>query len=98
MTDVNEAPSVSGGAASIDHAETVPCWIPTLRMTGVEAAVYTATDEDTVDNAADLKWSLSGADASKFDIITTSGATRTLSFKANPDYESPGDSGREQRV
>ena len=36
---------------------------------------------------------LSGADASKFG-ITTDGATRTLSFKANPDYESPGDSGR----
>ena len=39
-----------------------------------------------------MDWSLSGADASKFD-ITTTGATRTLSFKANPDYESPGDSG-----
>ena len=36
---------------------------------------------------------MSGADASKFD-ITTTGATRTLSFEANPDYESPGDSGR----
>ena len=36
---------------------------------------------------------MSGADASKFD-ITTNGAMRTLSFKANPDFESPGDSGR----
>ena len=35
---------------------------------------------------------MSGADASKFN-ISDSGATRTLSFKANPDYESPGDSG-----
>ena len=41
---------------------------------------------------ADLTWSLSGADASKFS-IPAAGATRTLSFKANPDYESPGDSG-----
>ena len=40
-----------------------------------------------------LTWRLSGADASKFD-ITTTGDTRTLSFKAAPDYESPGDSGR----
>ena len=42
--------------------------------------------------ADDLTWSLSGADASKFSIPET-GATRTLSFKANPDFESPGDSG-----
>ena len=41
----------------------------------------------------ELKWSLSGADASKFDISTTGGATRTLSLKEEPDYESPGDSG-----
>ena len=35
---------------------------------------------------------MSGADASKFS-ITETGTTRTLSFKANPDYEAPGDSG-----
>ena len=35
-----------------------------------------------VDDAANLKWSLSGADAGKFDISTTGGATRTLSLKA----------------
>ena len=35
---------------------------------------------------------MSGADASKFSIPEI-GATRALSFKANPDYESPGDSG-----
>ena len=56
--------------------------------------MYTASDPDTTaDPVADLKWSLTGADASKFS-IPEAGATRTLSFKANPDYESPGDSGR----
>ena len=46
----------------------------------------------TLTTTDDVKWSLSGADASKFDIGTT-GDMRTLAFKANPDYESPGDSG-----
>ena len=65
-----------------------------LKQGGVQPAVYTATDEDGDDDAATgLTWLLSGADASKFDITTTA-HERTLSFKANPDYESPGDSGR----
>ena len=91
VTDVNEAPSVMG-AASIDHAEsndanTVTALNPTNE--------YTVTDADVADdvtNATDVRWSLSGADASKFDITGTA-AQRTLAFNANPDYESPGDSG-----
>ena len=35
---------------------------------------------------------MSGADSSKFE-ITTTGATRTLSFENAPNFESPGDSG-----
>ena len=91
VTEVNEAPSVSG-AASIDHAENSTVLDINAADNGVQAAEFTATDADVVDVAADLDWSLSGADASKFD-ITDSGATRTLSFKADPNYESPGDSG-----
>jgi hypothetical protein len=92
VTDVNEDPSVSG-AASIDHAENGTELDIDAEASGVQDAIYTASDEDDADNAATgLTWLLSGADASKFD-ITTTGATRTLSFKANPDYESPGDSG-----
>jgi hypothetical protein len=91
VTDVNEDPSVSG-AASIDHAENGTELDIDAEASGVQDAIYTASDEDDADNAATgLTWLLSGADASKFD-ITTTGATRTLSFKANPDYESPGDS------
>ena len=72
------------GAAAIDRAETGT----DLDDAGTNDE-YTVTDEDGVDDATDLKWSLSGADASKFDISEIGGATRTLSFKANPDYESP---------
>ena len=93
VTDVNEAPSVSG-AASIDHAENGTELDIDAEAANAQAADYTATDEDDADNAGTgLTWRLSGADASKFN-ITTTGDMRTLSFKANPDYESPGDSGR----
>ena len=93
VTDVNEDPTVSG-AASIDHAENGTALDINAETNGVQGALYTATDEDE-DDAADtgLTWLLSGADASKFD-ITDNGAERTLSFENAPDFESPGDSGR----
>ena len=84
VTDVNEAPSVTG-AASIDHPENGTAL-------AADPAGYTATDADEVDDATDLKWTLSGADASKFS-ITDGTDMRTLSFKEAPNYESPGDSG-----
>ena len=84
VTDVNEDPMVSGDA-SIDHEEggTTLAAVP---------PVYTTSDLDAADQVADLKWTLSGADASKFE-LTGSGATRTLAFEEAPNYESPGDSG-----
>ena len=96
VTDVNEDPSVTG-AASIDHAEFNPPTDALDQVAALNPNMYTVTDADEDDNVddtddADVKWSLSGADASKFD-ITSTGGTRTLAFKANPDYESPGDSG-----
>ena len=78
VTDVNEAPMLSGGTASIDRAENGTD-LDDTDTDDVAEDEFTVTDEDTVDNPADLKWSLSGADASKFDI--TPGAPRTLSFK-----------------
>ena len=90
VTDVNEAPMVTG-AASIDHAESNE-----ENVTALAPNAYTVMDADEDDDVAGdadvMKWTLSGADAGKFD-ITGTGATRTLVFKANPDYESPGDSG-----
>ena len=82
VTDVNEAPMVTGDA-SIDLAENAQ---------ELMIGMYTATDVDVADPAADLTWTLSGADASKFD-ITGTGDMRDLAFKASPNYESPGDSG-----
>ena len=96
VTDVNEDPSVMG-AASIDHAENGTELDTDAETANVQAATYTATDADVDDVPADLKWTLSGADASKFS-ITDKGATGTLSFKEAPDYEVPWRLGREQRV
>ena len=86
VTDVNEAPSVEG-VASIDRPEN-----DTALQDAGSAVEYTAMDEDADDNANDLKWSLSGVDASMFDIPADTDNTRTLVFKADPNYESPGDS------
>ena len=80
VVDVNEDPVLTG-AATIDIAEN-------LTDLGGE---YTVADEDEDDDAADLTWLLSGADSSKFE-LTTADATRTLSFKDMPNFESPGDS------
>ena len=88
VTDVNEDPMVAGDA-SIDHAESNETTVTAL---AADPTVYTGSDVDTADQDDDLTWKLSGADASKFS-IPEAGATRALSFKANPDYESPGDSG-----
>ena len=53
-------------------------------QSGVDAAEYTATDEDDADDAATgLTWLLSGADAGKFK-ITTSTAVRTSPSRRRP--------------
>ena len=89
VTDVNEAPMVTG-AATIDHVEGTTALQDDSGTTEVEGR-YAATDADTTaDPVASLKWSLSGADASKLDISITT--PRTLFFNDAPDYESPGDS------
>ena len=64
MTDVNEAPSVTGDA-SIDHAESNADQLAVALVAAPPA--YTASDPDgNADPVAELKWTLSGADASKF--------------------------------
>ena len=74
--------------------KTAPLWT-TTGTNDVMEGEFTVTDEDAVDTDTELKWSLSGADASKFNISTTGGATRTLSLKEAPDYEAPVDSSRD---
>ena len=53
---------------------------------------YNADDEDEDDDNDDLSWSLSGRDASDFN-ITEMGATGELTFVSSPNYERPVDNG-----
>ena len=98
VTDVNEDPTFTAGVMSIDHEEgTTVLDADGSTDNVVEAAEYTISDQDGDDNdgnddAANLDWELTGADGDKFE-LTDNGATRTLSFKDEPDFESPTDSG-----
>ena len=80
VTDVDEAPTITAGDTVIDYDENA------TNQVGVD---YTATDPEDDDNAPpkDLKWSLSGADASKFKIGNTTADRGDLSFNSSPDYE-----------
>ncbi len=76
VTNVNEAPTItSGDAASFAENGT--------------GTVYTAAATDQ-DAGATLTYSLTGADASLFNINATTGA---VTFKSSPNYEAPGDAG-----
>ena len=76
VTNVNEAPTVTS-AATASFAE---------NATGT---VYTAAATDP-DAGATLTYSLTGADASLFNINSTTGV---VTFKSAPNYEAPGDAG-----
>ena len=76
VTNVNEAPTVTS-AATASFAE---------NATGT---VYTAAATDP-DAGTTLTYSISGADASLFDI---NGTTGTVTFKSSPNYEAPTDAG-----
>ena len=56
-------------------------------------AAYSATDPDAKHS---VRWSLSGRDASRF-LIGNGGDVPSgqLRFRASPDFEAPGDSGRD---
>jgi VCBS repeat-containing protein len=77
LTNVNEAPTV-----------TVPSTASVPENTTFVAKV-TANDPDA---GTTLTFSLSGADATKFQ-LTGTGSTRTLSFVNAPDFETPTDDG-----
>ena len=76
VTNVNEAPTVTSAAtASVGENAT--------------GAVYTAAATDP-DAGTTLTYSISGADASLFDINATTGV---VTFKSAPNYEAPADTG-----
>ena len=80
VTDVNEAPVIRGEPlprfAEIEYDATSPV-----------LTIYTYTYEDEDRNPADIiTWRLSGADATHFNIGSSSGV---LSFSIRPDFENP---------
>ena len=92
VTDVNEDPAFTAGVMSIDHEEGTTVLDADGSTDTVDPAEYTISDQDDDGNTADLDWELTGADGDKFE-LTDNGAMRTLSFKDEPDFESPTDSG-----
>ena len=87
VIDVNDKPTFIAGEATIEHAEE-----PDVLM---GLSTYTANDQD--DDAVTL--SLEGPDASKFKLEVapndTQNVSRVLFFRAAPDFETPGDAGRD---
>ena len=79
LTNVNEPPTVSGGAQTLSFGE------GTVSTTVLET--YSATDPDA---STSFTWSLEGADAGRFRISQSGGALR---FQNALDYEMPADNG-----
>ena len=85
VTNVEESPTVTGGATTASQEENIE--------TSTPVSTYTATDpEDSNDMPVKpLKWSLSGADGGRFDIS----AGGVLTFRDSPDYEAPASADRD---
>ena len=81
VNDVNEAPTILTGPTRANSQ-------PENIAIATDVATYTASDPET--EATDLVWSLTGADASDFDIGNQDGGTTgQLTFKEIPDFEKP---------
>ena len=82
VNDVNETPTIDTGPT---RANNRPEDIPVATV----VATYVASDPET-DDADDLVWSLTGTDASDFNIGNQGGGTPgELTFKEMPDFEKP---------
>ena len=95
VNNVNEAPMITQGPTRASN------WSEDKDISD-PVAVYTASDPETTE-AAELMWSLSGPDASDFNIGNqvvdgTPGTPGTLTFKEKPDYEMPAASNNLYRV
>ena len=76
VTDVNEAPTITGGPTTKTHEESDTAAVGT----------YTATDPDENDT---ITWTLSGADEDDLEIDSASGV---LTFSTPPTFGNPTDS------
>lgn len=80
VTNVNEAPSITINSSAATHSLSI--------NEGISSVLnYTASDSDT---APTLTWSISGVDASKYTINSSTGA---LGFLIAPDFEDATDNG-----
>ena len=84
VTNIDEDPMITEGPTAIDYLETDDA---------IEAE-YEATDPEYSDPGA-LKWSLTGPDAAKFAIGNRNDDRGELTFREQPDFEAPTDSGRD---
>ena len=82
VTDVNEPPAITGDAE-----------VPFAENGTITDALHTYREDNPEDDVAST-WSLSGADAGKFDISNVN-PIGELTFKAQPDFEMPGDANRD---
>ena len=91
VTDVNEAPELTG-VVSIDLTENITDLNDSETDTdNVTEGQFTVTDEDADDDVsvdADIKWFVGRALMPASFELTTTGATRTLSFEAMPQASS----------
>ena len=86
IDNVNEAPTVTSGPTKASVAEDFDSDPDTtLNERELDVGTYMAADLET--GAADLVWSLTGADAGDFSSISDG----VLSFKKAPNFESPAD-------
>ena len=86
VTNVDEAPEIASGAtrdiSSVEGTTAAPLTLTTA------LAPYTATEPES----ETMTWSLSGADAARFNIGNQDeGRPGELTFKAQPDFEDPAD-------
>ena len=87
VTNVNEAPSIAAGSTteftSPEGTTAAALTLPTA------LATYTAREPES----QAMTWSLSGADAARFNIGNQGGGATPgeLTFKAQPDFEDPAD-------
>ena len=99
ITDVNEAPTITGGLTRKIHTED-DASVDSDDTDVLTVARYMATDQESAEGAdecipTNCTWELTGPDARHFKIEKEDASTfGQLSFKEKPNYEAPVDSGR----
>ena len=93
VTNVEEPPKITAGAAAISHPENGTVLDTDVYMDNIQSATYTAEDDE---DGADVRptLTLSGADSGKFTFTSTDGSG-TLAFETAPNFESPGDANQD---